>query len=109
MLNIFLYGILILFDDDPKFNCLNTISLRSKKEDSGKLKFVVDVRSETKFTYILYEDHEGILKEIKRAIDEGRREIIFTEKKLIDGNYRIVFEFDGETTIVCKRKSLEIL
>jgi len=88
--------------------CPNQLKLVDQRQSGSSIEFSVQVISQTNYSYSLFRDCEGVLEKLKSGDERGNQEIRFVEPKLGDCKYRMTFEFEGETGIVCKSKSIEI-
>ena len=87
--------------------CPNQLKLGYQRQSGSSIEFSVEVISQTNYNYTLFRDCGGVLEKLKSGDERGNQVIGFVEPKSSDCRYRVTFEFEGETGIVCKSKSIE--
>ena len=103
---LFTFQSFVLVDTEK---CPNKISILSQDTTSEKINFTIRVESVNTYHYTLFVVKNGSLIEKKKELNSSESEITFSEDKLSEGHYRVVFSFGDGGSIVCNRKSIEVL
>jgi hypothetical protein len=88
--------------------CTNQITLLSSQEQGSKTEFKIEIKTSKEYTAVLYINNNGTLSELKRLNGRGSGVLVFSEEKLKEGRYRVTFDFNEDSKIICKTRSLEI-
>jgi hypothetical protein len=89
-------------------DCQNQIKLVSHRKKANKIEFAIEVKTTNQFTAVLYLNDNGALSEVKKVNGVGFTVLEFSEDDPGEGRYRVTVNFNDESKITCRTRSIEL-
>jgi hypothetical protein len=108
MPNLLFFSVLMFFGSPvTPPTCPNQLKPEYQRLAGTRIEFSVRITAQSAYGYVLFRDCNGSLEKVKSGTGRGNQQIEFVQPFTKDCKYRVTFEFEGETAITCKSKSIE--